>query len=341
MSPYDFKQNICFNHENIEIGDLSICCEIYEFNSVFLIRNLRNLPSKMNNYIELFKLIYNETVIDVESYRTSLKASEKSKLTKIKEIEDCVINNKMALMNLIVDDDKYIYKKNNLNAAIKINESRINTIKRLIDKKRKFLKILEDKGNKVYFMKKICFRTRFYEVSELGITNSKELRYSVIYDTISNDELLNEFDKIKNTQYYNEMVKYIDILRLRSFYIDKFKNYDVECALTICVVLLLSIGMEYKNEILLEKELTVKNFIEKGESIIENKIKNMFYIETSDDWEKEIYVNKLINYIINGEISNKIVISKDYSASVFFNMVRLFSNNDEMYSFFNVGECKK
>jgi hypothetical protein len=51
-----------------------------------------------------------------------------------------------------------------------------------------FLKSIE-LNNKIYFMKKICFRNRFYDVSKLGVTSSKELRYATIYEPLSKTEI--------------------------------------------------------------------------------------------------------------------------------------------------------
>lgn len=340
--PYDFKQNIFCNHENIEIGDLLICCELYEYNSPFLIRNLKNDPSKKNNYIELFKQIYNETIIDVESYKKAVCLSEKSKMIKIEKIEKLIIENKEKLKEVILLGGNGCNKKIlNIKASIKKDETRIENIKRLIIKKKKFIEILEKQGNCFYFMKKICFRTRFYEISELGITNSKELRYSIIYDNISKKDIDAEILKIRDTKYYNELLKFIGSLKNKEFYIKKFKNYEEEDVLVICLLIIISIGMEFKNEILSSnKKLDMFSFIWKGEMIIDKKIKDENYEEKSDDWEKEIYINKLISLIMKGEMSNNMVINKDYSASVFFNMVRLFSDSDEMRSFFNVGKCE-
>jgi hypothetical protein len=128
-----------------------------------------------------------------------------------------------------------------------------------------FLKSIE-LNNKIYFMKKICFRNRFYDVSELGVTSSKELRYAIIYEPLSKIEIEKKINEIKKTIYYQKIKAYSDKITLKELIMKNFSDFDYDGVLAIITCIIMTIGMEFKSDMLKKNIITnVENFIEIGE----------------------------------------------------------------------------
>jgi hypothetical protein len=308
---YSAFQNLVCEYEDLALNDLVIRCEMYEYNQPFAIRNIRNMTNIKGNLSDIFELINNKSVIDVKYYEHSLNESIKSKMIIIKKLSNSVDH-----------------------------QQKIENIERLISKKKRFLEKIRI-NNEVYFMKKICFRARFYDISELGVTNSKEIRYAIKYDYLSREEIDIKICEIKKTIYYNRLLEYVNILSLKEFYLDKFKDFDGDGVLVICICILITIGMEFKNIMIKEGMLmNIEGFIKMGEKWLKLYINiGELCLNDIDDWEKRVYLKKMFDYINDGNIWEGMVINKDYSSSVFFNMVRMFSSDDEFCRAFNVGDC--
>jgi hypothetical protein len=235
---YSVYQNLVCEYEELELNDLVIVCEMYEFNQPFLIKNIKNISNSRNDLTDIFELINNESIVDVKYYEESLNESIKDKLKIIDKIRSSNVDN---------------------------CEQKIKNIERLILKKKKFLEIIKV-NNRIFFMKKICFRSRFYDISELGVTNSKEIRYAIKYENFSINDVNNKIMEIKNTIYYNKIKEYFGNLTLREYYLEKFKDFDKNGVLAICLCIIVTIGMEFKNEMIKNNILTrIENFIEIGE----------------------------------------------------------------------------
>jgi hypothetical protein len=228
---YKMYQNFMCEYEEVSIGDIIISCEMYEFNQPFLIKNIKNKHINANNLTDIFDLINNETIVDVEYYKIALNASSSDKGKNSTDPEAKKIKNKI----------------------------------RIINKKEMFLKSIE-LNNKIYFMKKICFRNRFYDVSELGVTSSKELRYAIIYEPLSKIEIEKKINEIKGTVYYQKIKEYSYKITLKELIVKNFSDFDYYGVLAIITCIIMTIGMEFKSDMLKNNIITnVENFIEIGE----------------------------------------------------------------------------
>jgi hypothetical protein len=319
------KDNKTYN--NLEIKNFKIVphVEIYQ-------KEFETFQYNGDNYIisETYNSIKSTNSINIETNKFEIgDKTFISRLTKkkmyidmelLKEINNEYIKENNLNNNDIVKSYENLIKHHSILIKEKDNYAIAESSKKIsiYQKALLFLFLIKNKIQYCYAPILFDFRGRVYKTSPFSLTFVKELRICIYFGEYEEDF----FNKYKKTNTDNIIDEYIHILKkVENKYdiIDK-KNIVIKRSL---VWTFISIGENFKSS--MGKSITLERLLIKGIETYNEKY-------TSIDYDKKIKIIgyfKTINMLINDDKILKRIISKDATASVYQNLVKILGAKND------------
>ena len=228
---------------------------------------------------------------------------------------------------------KNFIKEGNMGAVSEISKQ-ISIILNLF--KLKKISELNLENKKIYAPFIICFRGRFYTLSDVSFTFYKEFRYCTymgFYDINKNNEKFHKW----NYKTIDVIFKYKYLLEQSLFFKKHIENLKKEEIIAI-LFLMISISEYKKNNF--NGQISLKTFIETGINICENIEKELQVI--TDIYEKiqiKYYFFIILEALNTSNMKERKMwlVSKDATASCYQHLIKILGGqNEQAYEYCNL-----